>query len=220
MDLAWQQSLFDAAAPAAPPAAGWPPPLDGVRRLTLDGRSWVDQLPGWLPGQDRLFERLVAEAPWQQRTRQLYDAAVLEPRLTAAWSGEALADLPAELDAIRTLLGAHYGVELDSVLLNLYRDGRDGVAWHGDRVRFQLDRAVVVTVGLGERRPFLLRPGGSGPATVRLASGEGDLLVMGGRCQHDWQHTVPRVGSAGARLSITMRHSRPPLRRGGASRPR
>jgi alkylated DNA repair dioxygenase AlkB len=32
---------------------------------------------------------------------------------------------------------------------------------------------------------------------------------MGGRAQHDWQHTVPKAARAGARMSITMRHSRP-----------
>lgn len=216
MDLAWQQSLFDAAVPAVD---GLPAP-DGIRRLTLDGRSWVDQLPGWLPGHDRLFERLVADAPWHRPSGPADEPGGPAPRLVAGWSGPALTDLPAELEAIRSLLGTQYGVDLDEVGLTLYRDGRDGTAWTGDRVRFQLDRAVVVTVGLGERRPFLLRPGGSGPATVRLASGEGDLLVMGGRCQHDWQHAVPRVGSAGARLGITMRHSRPPLRRAAGPRTR
>jgi len=35
------------------------------------------------------------------------------------------------------------------------------------------------------------------------------LVVMGGRTQHEWQHTVPKAAKAGARMSITMRHSRP-----------
>ena len=95
------------------------------------------------------------------------------------------------------------------MLVNLYRDGRDGVAWHGDTVRKTLPEAVVVTVGLGERRRFLLRPGTSGPPAVRLETGQGDLVVMGGRTQHEWQHTVPKAAKAGARMSITMRHSRP-----------
>jgi alkylated DNA repair dioxygenase AlkB len=83
------------------------------------------------------------------------------------------------------------------------------VAWHGDTVRKRLAEAVVVTVGLGERRRFLLRPGDSGPATLTLRTGEGDLVVMGGRCQHEWQHTVPKERHAGARMSITLRHSGP-----------
>ncbi|MDQ1625520.1 MAG: hypothetical protein QOJ49_1018, partial [Actinomycetota bacterium] len=61
--------------------------------------------------------------------------------------------------------------------------------------------------GLGERRRFLLRPGESGPAVHTLHSGQGDLVVMGGRTQHEWQHTVPKSSRAGARMSVTMRHS-------------
>jgi hypothetical protein len=30
---------------------------------------------------------------------------------------------------------------------------------------------------------------------------------MGGACQHHWQHSVPKVRSAGPRISITFRHS-------------
>ena len=113
------------------------------------------------------------------------------------------------LQEIRSAVSDHYRVDFDSVLVNLYRDGRDGVAWHGDTVRKTLPEAVVVTVGLGERRRFLLRPGTSGPPAVRLETGQGDLVVMGGRTQHEWQHTVPKAAKAGARMSITMRHSRP-----------
>lgn len=140
----------------------------------------------------------------------MYDKTVLEPRLVAAWSAEELDRLPVPLQEVRGLLGERYRVEFDSVLVNFYRDGKDGVAWHGDTVRKRLDRAVVVTIGLGERRRFLLRPGSTGPAAMTLETGQGDLIVMGGRCQHEWQHTVPKTARAGARMSVTMRHSTPP----------
>jgi len=195
VSLAWQGTLFD--------------PFEGIRRIQLDERSWVDVAPGWYPGHADLFERLRREAPWQQRERWMYERQVLEPRLVAVWAGDDLAALPPELVAIRVAVSERYGVDFDSVLLNLYRDGRDGVAWHGDTVRRRMPEAVVVTVGLGERRRFLLRPGDHGPATLTLRTGEGDLVVMGGRCQHEWQHTVPKETHAGARMSITMRHSRP-----------
>ncbi len=198
--LAWQGSLFD-------PSEF--DPFEGMRRVQLDERSWVDVAPSWYPRHAELFELLLREAPWQQRERWMYDRQVLEPRLVAAWSGEALAELPTELAAIRTAVSERYDVDFDSVLVNLYRDGRDGVAWHGDTVRKRMREAVVVTVGLGERRRFLLRPGDHGPATITLRTGEGDLVVMGGRCQHEWQHTVPKETHAGARMSVTMRHSRP-----------
>ena len=199
--VAWQDSLF----------AEEPPCLtfDRVTRIRLDERSWLDVVPSWLPGHAALFDLLNAHAPWQRRERWMYDRTVLEPRLVASWSGAELRDLPAELREVRAAVSERYAVDFDSVLVNFYRDGRDGVAWHGDSVRKRLDEAVVVTVGLGERRRFLLRPGTAGPATVRLESGEGDLIVMGGRAQHEWQHTVPKATRAGARMSVTLRHSAP-----------
>ena len=66
------------------------------------------------------------------------------------------------------------------------------MAWHGDTLRRRLPEAVVVTVALGERRRFLLRKGDPGPPAHTFRTGEGDLLVMGGRCQNEWQHTVPK----------------------------
>lgn len=206
MDLVWQDSLF-AEVPGVHEADL---AFDRVERITLDERSWIERVPHWLPDQAAIFEELAATAPWRQRERRMYDATVLEPRLVATWSGGTLPAVPIRLEEIRRAVSARYGVEFDSVLVNLYRDGRDGVAWHGDTVRKRLEQAVVVTVALGERRPFLLRPGTSGPPTVRLDSGEGDLVVMRGRCQHEWQHTVPKAARAGARMSVTMRHSAAP----------
>jgi alkylated DNA repair dioxygenase AlkB len=206
--LAWQETLFgEGDAPHPPDGRGLS--LGGVRRQQLDERCWLDLATGWLPRHGELFDLLRAEAPWQQRDRWMYDRTVLEPRLVAAWSGDDLAALPGRLADIRTAVSDRYRVEFDSVLVNLYRDGRDGVAWHGDTVRKRLPEAVVVTVGLGERRRFLLRPGSSGPPAVELTTGQGDLVVMGGRTQHEWQHTVPKAARAGARMSVTMRHSRP-----------
>jgi alkylated DNA repair dioxygenase AlkB len=201
--LAWQGSLFDE--PAGPGHLSF----GALVRHRLDERSWLEEVPRWAAQHDRLFDLLLAEAPWRQRQRRMYERTVLEPRMVAAWSGEALAGLPEPLEQMRRAVSARYRVEFDSVLVNLYRDGRDGVAWHGDNNRKTLHDPLVATVSLGERRRFLLRPGVAGGPTHRFRPGGGDLLVMGGACQHDWQHTVPKEpAGAGARMSITMRHSR------------
>lgn len=142
----------------------------------------------------------------KSRTQRL--GHLLEPRLVAVWAtGERL---PEPLGDLVTPLSQRYGVEFDSCLVNLYRDGQDAVAWHADTVRKVLRNPLVATVSLGSRRSFLLRPAAGGPVARRYAPGEGDLLVMGGACQHEWVHTVPRERSAsGARMSVTVRHSRP-----------
>ena len=62
------------------------------------------------------------------------------------------------------------------------------------------------TVSVGAPRPFRLRPRGGG-RSLSFDLGRGDLLVMGGSCQHEWEHTVPKVrGATGPRISITFRH--------------
>lgn len=201
--VTWQGSLFDGLDDGRQRLS-----FDGLRRDELDERSWLDVVPGWVPDHGGLFERLREIAPWRQRTRQMWDSEVLEPRLVAAWrTGE---PLPPEITELVAPLDDRYGVAFDSCLINLYRDGEDAVAWHADTVRKVMRNPLVATVSLGARRSFLVRPAAGGAVTRRYAPGEGDLIVMGGAMQHDWHHTVPREKSAsGARMSITLRHSRP-----------
>jgi alkylated DNA repair dioxygenase AlkB len=202
-DVAWQGSLFDGVEESAARLS-----FGALRRDPLDERSWLDVVPGWVPDHQALFERLLDVAPWQQRTRQMWDSEVLEPRLVAAWrTGE---ELPPEIAELVEPLSQRYGVDFDSCLVNLYRDGSDAVAWHADTVRKVMRDPLVATVSLGARRSFLVRRADGGPVVRRYAPGEGDLIVMGGAMQHDWHHTVPREKSAsGARMSVTLRHSRP-----------
>ena len=104
-------------------------------------------------------------------------------------------------------LSRRYGVAFTQVGVNLYRDGTDSVAWHGDRVARELPEAVVALVSLGAVRPFRLRPAGGGES-VSLLPGPGDLLVMGGSCQRTWQHAVPKCRHVrGPRISVQFRHA-------------
>jgi alkylated DNA repair dioxygenase AlkB len=159
-----------------------------------------------VPDHAALFDELLEHAPWQQRTRTMWDSEVLEPRMVAVYAGP----LPPSLEELRVSVSDRYGVCFDSCLVNLYRDGSDAVAWHGDTVRKTLTDPLVVTVSLGAARRFLVRRRGGGPVLKEYAPGHGDLMVMGGAMQHDYEHTVPRQKNAsGARMSVTMRHSRP-----------
>jgi alkylated DNA repair dioxygenase AlkB len=110
------------------------------------------------------------------------------------------------LESARLALSERYGVEFDSIGLNLYRDGRDSVAWHGDRIPKEIVDPIVALVSLGHPRRFLLRPKGGGKSRS-FDLGRGDLLVTGGSSQREWQHSVPKVATAGPRISVAFRHS-------------
>lgn len=173
-----------------------------VVRHELGAGAWIDHQPGWLTGSDDLLATVVDAMPWQQRTRPMYERLLAEPRLTA-WLELASATVPDPLGEVAALLAQRYGRAIRTVGFNWYRDGRDSVAWHGDRVARPGD-ALVAIVSLGARRPFLLRPATGGPSR-RFTLGRGDLLVMGGTCQATWQHCVPKVARAEPRVSVTFR---------------
>ena len=199
--MIWQPSLLDLRAELAIDES-----FSKLTRTQLDPRSWVDYQPGWVSGSDELFDTLVTGRDWGQRRRKMYDRTIEEPRLTSLWrlsSGRPLT--PPILEDMRRVLSDRYDVLLDSVGFNLYRDGRDSVAWHGDRISKEIEEPLVVLVSLGHPRRFLLRPS-TGGKSRSFELGRGDLLVTGGRTQRDWQHSVPKVAKAGPRISIAFRH--------------
>jgi alkylated DNA repair dioxygenase AlkB len=201
-DFVWQPSLLGTAEE---------PDVDrsfsGLGRIRLDRDSWVDHAPGWVSGADRLFETVLFGRSWEQRSRRMYDQRVEEPRLTAPWTADSGQPLePPILEDIRGVLSDRYERTFDSVGFNLYRDGRDSVAWHADRIPPEIKDPIVALVSLGEPRRFLLRPKGGGASRAFLP-GHGDLLVTGGQTQRTWEHAVPKVARAGPRISLAYRHS-------------
>ena len=188
-----------------------PPGFDATfadaSRLALDDTTWVELVPGWLSGADQVFDELMSILPFRQRTGvRMYDRLVDEPRLTAWWRLEHGRPEPVPLlRDMRLVLADRYREPFDSIGFNLYRDGDDSVAWHGDRHRHVVTNPVIAIVSVGAPRPFRLRPRGGGQS-LSWSLGNGDLFVMGGACQHLWEHTVPKVRlTTGPRLSITFR---------------
>jgi len=175
---------------------------DRRRRVALDEGSWVEHIPRWLSDDQELFVTLAKVAAWEQRTRWMFDRDVIEPRLTAEYP--VLAEAPvSRLREIGVLLSTEFGVPYDRAWLNLYRDHNDSTSWHADRPCVR-EECVVPVLSLGETRRFLIRPKAGGRSTTFVAE-SGDLIVMGGRCQRDWVHSVPKEkAAAGPRISVNF----------------
>ena len=181
-------------------------------RLQLDGGSWVDVARNWMTGADVVFDALLEGVGWQTSRLFRYDHYVEERRLGAGWRFGSPLPHPALGDAQRALQH-RYRVQFPGFSMIQYRNAGDGQAFHRDTDMRWLDDTVIAVLSLGARRPWLLRPrsnrhthdAGKG-ATHDLSPGPGDLLVMGGRCQADWEHSVPYLGSpVGVRISMQWR---------------
>lgn len=194
--LLWQPSLFGAA--EAPDDADLS--FARVQRTELTAGAWIDEIPAWAPGHDTLFEEVRRAAPWQEGERPMYDRIVAVPRLhSGVWH-----DPPARLRQMADALSGHYGCDLRTISANLYRDGNDSVAWHGDRIGRVRADTVVAILTLGSPRRLLLRPNDGG-RSLAVEPGSGDLFVMGGTCQRTWQHSVPKRAHAGPRICVMFR---------------
>jgi alkylated DNA repair dioxygenase AlkB len=187
-------------------------------RLDLGNGAWIDIARGWMAGADELFDHLLTNVAWETSRLFRYDHFVEERRLGSHWQRGRPLPHPALAEATRAIQH-RYGVEFKSFGMMQYRDGRDGQAFHRDTDMRWLDDTLIAILSLGAQRPWLLRPRtskhddspGRG-ATHDLAPDSGDLLVMGGRTQADWEHSVAYLGAQGQaiapRISIQWRHAR------------
>jgi len=175
--------------------------------------------PDWLPS-DRagaLFSALRAEIPWEVHRIRLFGRELDSPRLSC-WIGDPGAAYaysgarfqprpwPAALLPVRARLHAELGIDFNSVLANLYRDGRDSMGWHSDDESELGPRPVIASLSLGATRRFMLKPRRDPGDKLALDLPSGSLLLMRGDTQRHYRHALPRTArQVGPRINLTFR---------------
>ena len=198
-----------------------------TRRIQLDEDSWIEHTPAWLPDPTTnaaIGRQLHAELAWTQEQLHMFGKTVLQPRLTAV-AGRSMdpksryrrprpdtpwGSLSAQIrDAIHAVVADTVpGWTPNGMIANLY-DPRSSISWHADNEPALGHHPAVASISLGATRRLDLRPGNTGPATITINLTDGDLLIMGGACQHNWQHRIAKTSAhpgEGRRLSLTFRH--------------
>lgn len=190
------------------PLVPTPIPLD-------DGAlAWLPQLPLPWPNAD-VMARLLHEIAWREETIVVYGKRHLQPRLSA-WHGDAaytysgLRLTPAPWTPLLTTLRAAVqeatGHTFNSVLLNLYRNERDGMGMHSDNEPELGPEPVIASLSFGAKRTFILKHKLT-KQTVRLDLTDGSLLVMSGQTQQNWLHGINKMTrEAGPRINLTFRN--------------
>ncbi|WP_020470306.1 alpha-ketoglutarate-dependent dioxygenase AlkB family protein [Zavarzinella formosa] len=163
------------------------------------------------------LRRLTAEIPWRQVSIRLYGKTIPVPRLTS-WHGDAgtgyaysHVELIPEpwtpaLSEIRERLLAPDGLPFNSVLLNYYRDGSDGVSWHSDDEPELGPAPVIASVSFGAVRRFQFRHRVRRTEKTAIDLTAGSCLLMRGETQRHWQHQIPKTKKpCGPRINLTFR---------------
>lgn len=164
----------------------------------------------------RAFDELLRTNAWEEHDIVVFGQRHREPRLSTwhadggkeyEYSGLLRTPLPLTplLNDIRSRCESVSGASFNSVLVNLYRDGNDGVGWHTDNEAVNGREPTIASVSLGATRRFDLRHRES-KETVKVDLHSGSLLVMSGLSQHCWVHQVAKTKQVvGPRINLTFR---------------
>ncbi|MGE8428034.1 MAG: alpha-ketoglutarate-dependent dioxygenase AlkB family protein [Sphingobacterium sp.] len=197
--------------------------MDQLRLFQHEGYIFPEDLldfePDFLTEEeaDQLFDFLLKEVPWQQTSKKMYDRTILTPRLTA-WYGDenatyqmagktiAVNEWLMPLKALKERIEQRFHCTFNSVLLNLYRDNNDSVAWHRDRESELGNRPVIGSVSLGQVRYFDFRKVDDHTKKYSLLLNNGSLLLMKGNLQEIWEHRIAKsTQKMSARINLTFR---------------
>jgi alkylated DNA repair dioxygenase AlkB len=165
----------------------------------------------------RWFERLHAEIPWERHRLCLFGREIDAPRLSC-WIGDADAVYtysgtrfephrwtPACAE-LRERLGPLCGERYNSVLCNLYRDGRDSMGWHSDDERELGAAPIIASLSFGAVRRFRLRHRRDPMQRLEIELPPGSLLRMAGATQRHYRHDLPKTAQpVGPRINLTFR---------------
>jgi alkylated DNA repair dioxygenase AlkB len=163
------------------------------------------------------FNQLFTEIRWKQEPIKIFGKEVMQPRLTAwygdvekpyAYSGITMAPHHwiHPLIEIKSVADQLSGAQSSSALLNLYRDGNDGLGWHRDNEKVLGPTPTIASVSLGAVRSFQLRDYKDKRNLISLELQPGSVVIMKGASQQMWEHRVPKSKKVfGARINITFR---------------
>jgi alkylated DNA repair dioxygenase AlkB len=161
------------------------------------------------------FAALLAETPWETHTLAMFGRRVEMPRRICMFGPRGYRysgvvhpprQLSPRLQQLLAEVEAAAGARFNSVLLNLYRDGRDSVAWHSDDDYDHGGQPVIGSLSLGATRRFQIRSRSLPRRDHAIDLAGGSVLVMAGDSQRCWQHRLPRTARpVGPRINLTFR---------------
>jgi alkylated DNA repair dioxygenase AlkB len=179
----------------------------GARTLIDDERGVVTYHPNAISATAATawFASLRDSVEWRSERRVMYDREVDVPRLVASYALDD-PDLPGELFAAARVVQQLAGQEFNSAGLNLYRDERDSVAPHNDKLHELVAGAPIALLSLGATRTMTIRTKAAPRRSIQLELESGSVLLMTYAIQQHFDHGIPKATVAtGPRISVAFR---------------
>lgn len=170
---------------------------------------------------------------WARTPISFFGKSVLQPRDTAffgtklySYSDERRTPTGWDEDAPASTALKQLGTRIENllrlpndffnvILANRYHHGQDFMGWHADNERSLGDEPIIASISLGAERRFLIRrkavaarADGEHAEKIEYLLAHGSLLVMSGKMQKFYQHSLPKVTRSKCnemRLNFTFR---------------
>ncbi|UPQ78649.1 alpha-ketoglutarate-dependent dioxygenase AlkB [Flavobacterium azooxidireducens] len=179
----------------------------------------IEYYPGFFSFEkaNELLLKLKNEVPWQQDSITIYGKTHLQPRLTALFGNDGknysysnIVMHPHKwnplLMFIKNEIEEITQENFTTVLLNLYRDGKDSNGWHADNEKELGRNPVIASLSFGAERSFHLQHNSIKDANLKITLEHGSLLLMKGTTQHFWKHQIPKTAKPiTERINLTFR---------------
>lgn len=166
---------------------------------------------------DAIFDQLKTTIPWQQDNIRVFGKTHPQPRLTALFGNEgksyAYSNIKMQphpwnpiLQKIKSQIETVIDINFSTVLLNLYRDGKDSNGWHADNEKELGSNPIIASVSFGSERVFQLKHNSISGLKQNILLENGSLLIMKGTTQQYWKHQIPKTTKPiGSRINLTFR---------------
>lgn len=170
---------------------------------------------------DQLLARSLDGISWVQHHINLFGKSVAVPRLSAWYSiidatykYSGLVHRPQHIpDFVSTVLNtvvSKTGIDFNSILVSLYRDGSHSMGWHSDDESELGPEVIIASLSLGAQRVFRFRHRHNKGLSVAVPVEHGSLLMMYPPLQEFWQHELPkRKNVSMPRVNFSFRLVRP-----------
>ncbi|HLF51572.1 alpha-ketoglutarate-dependent dioxygenase AlkB family protein [Flavobacterium sp.] len=166
---------------------------------------------------DKIFMELLETTPWQQDNITLFGKTHPQPRLTALYGNDgksySYSNITMQphpwnilLQKIKFQIETVCQTTFTTVLLNLYRDGKDSNGLHADNEKELGINPAIASVSFGAERAFHLQHNLDKNEKMKLILEHGSLLLMEGTTQQFWKHQIPKTAKpTNPRINLTFR---------------
>jgi len=188
------------------------------KQVIIDDRgAIVDFYPCFFSRKEaeELKQSMITDIAWQQEHVEMESKQVYAPRLVSVFGPEGTkysysgstkitSGWYPPVEKIKNILKETFGQDYNFALCNYYRNGHDSIGFHSDKEKDIVEDSIIASLSLGAKRDFYLENIDTQEMT-KVALPSGSILLMKGKCQKLYRHSVPKDTTTKPRINVTFR---------------